>query len=578
VSARRSVVLVLSLILLALAVSVGCLLLVMLASGSPPSVPANAALHLKIQAPWAEVEPLDVLSQFVGTPRTLRATVETIKKAKADSRIKTLVIMPQAAGALWAQLQEVRAALVDFHKSGKPIIAYLEFGGAQEYFLASAADRILMMPAGSLDLSGLATYELFFRGALDKIGVYPDLLHIGDYKTATNTFTETGFTPAHREMSQSLNHDWYEQLAQAIADGRKRPRAEVLRAIDGGPYLADDAKRAGLVDGLAYEDQIDAEAPVKGTRRLDGDTYDRVPGSVAASAGGARIAVLYAVGTIASGTSSFDAPGGLVLGSETFGQWVRKVRVDPSIRAIVVRIDSPGGSAIASEVIWRELMLARDVKPVIVSMGDVAASGGYYMALPAHLIVAEPGTITGSIGVVTGKFVIKDALTKLGIGADSVSDGRFAEIDSPFRPFSSDERARIDAQTRATYDLFVSRVAAARHSTSPKIDALARGRVWTGRQAHEIGLIDEIGGLDTAIQLAKLRARLDAKTDVPLVVYPAKRTLFDLVTNPWGTSFQAGASMLARRPDVRLLDAVTSALRLFRRGEPLMVMPNVFWN
>ncbi len=487
------------------------------------------------------------------------------------------MIQTDAQGALWAQLQELRGAIEDFKTSGKPVVAYLEAAGAQEYYLASAANRVILMPAGVLDLSGVATYELFFRGALDKLGVFPDLLHIGDYKTYSNTFAEKGYTPAHREMDRSLNRDAYDQLVAAIAVGRKRSEDEVRKMIDGGPYLADDAKKAGLVDELAYADQIAAAPPLQGTRRIEGDAYERAPG-FAGGLSGERIALLYAVGTIASGKSSFDSPSGQVLGSDTFASWVRKVRVDPSIRAIVVRIDSPGGSAIASDAIWRELMLTRDVKPVVVSMGDVAASGGYYMAVPANVIVAEPGTITGSIGVVTGKFVLKDTFEKLGVGVDSVSDGRMAEINSPFRPFSKEERAKIEEQLQATYELFLSRVAEGRHSTQAKIDSMAQGRVWTGRQAKDLGLVDELGGLDAAIQIAKQRAKIDPKKDVDLVVYPARRSIFDLVSNPLGNSVESRLPVFGRTMNNRMVDAALSMLRLFRRGEPLTLMPNVFVN
>ena len=286
------------------------------------------------------------------------------------------------------------------------------------------------------------------------------------------------------------------------------------------------------------------------------------------------MALLYAIGAIASGKSTFDTPGGSVVGSETFVQWVRKVRVDPGIRAIIVRIDSPGGSAIASEAIWRELMLARDVKPVIVSMGDVAASGGYYIALPAHAIVAQPGTITGSIGVVTGKFVLKGTFDKLGMGADSVSDGRFAEIYSPLRPFTPDERPKIEEQMQATYELFLSRVAEGRKSTAARIDPFAQGRVWTGRQAHERGLVDELGGLDVAVKLARQHAKLDANRDVRFEVYPQRRSIYEVVANPFGSSMAAGLQVLAGRSDLRAMEFLT--LGRFRRGEPLTLMPNVF--
>ena len=574
---RRTLLLVVLLLIFAVGISATCVFLLMFAAGTAPTIPDDAALYLKLQAPWEEIERVDLLNAF-GTPQpTLRDIIATIHRAKRDTRIKTLVIQPEVEGALWGQLQELHAAIDDFRSSGKPVVAYLEAGTSQEYYLASAANKVILMPAGEIDLSGLATYELFFRGALDKLGVFPDLLHIGDYKTYSNTFNEKGYTPAHREMDRSLNKDWFDQLVAAISAGRKRPDADIRKLIDGGPYLAEDAKKAGLVDELGYEDQIDDAPPVQGLRRVEGETYQRAM-DYSSGLGGERIALLYAVGTIASGKSSFDAPGGQVLGSDTFASWVRKVRVDPSIRAIVIRIDSPGGSAIASDVIWRELMLTRDVKPVIVSMGDVAASGGYYMAVPANVIVAEPGTITGSIGVVTGKFVVKDGLDKLGIGVDSVSDGKNAEINSPFKPFSKDERAKIEEQLQSTYELFLSRVAEGRHSTPAKIDTMAQGRVWTGRQAKDLGLVDELGGLDAAVQVARDRAKIDPKKSIQLVVYPARRSVFDVLANPLNSSVESRVQALPRPINSRLIDAAMSMLRLFHRGEPLTLMPNVFVN
>ncbi len=580
-SARRGILVVIILIFIAIVVSSIGSLLLLAGSSSTPSVPAESTLYLKIKAPFNEVEPVSLFNQFSTTP-TLRGMVEMIRKAKLDRRVKNLVIRPDASGALWGQLQEVRAAIADFRKAGKPVTAYLEYAAPQEYYLATAADRIVMMPAGTLDLSGIASYELFFRGALDKIGAYPDLLHIGEYKTFSNTFAEKGFTPAHREMTRSMNHEVYDQLVKAVAEGRKRSESDVIAAIDRGPYLADGAKAAGLIDDLRYEDQVDDAPPIKGTRRLEADAYAKVPFSSVSGGslvGAQRIAVLYATGTIASGASTFDSPTGSVLGSETFIQWIRKVRVDPAIRAIVVRIDSPGGSAIASEVIWRELMITRGIKPLIVSMGNVAASGGYYIAVPADAIVAQPGTITGSIGVVTGKFVIKGTLEKLGVTEDSVSEGRFAEIESPFSPFSKDERARMEEHLHATYELFLSRVAEGRKTSPEKIDAVGQGRVWTGRQALQLKLVDELGGLDTAIQIAKQRAKLDPSKDVQLVVYPPKRSVYELLANPFGASTDAGLRLaLLGRPEAHIVDAITSTLRLFRRGEPLMILPNVFWN
>jgi protease-4 len=573
VSARRAIFIVLSLIFVAMVVSVGGLVVMSLFVTTPAPVSANSTLYLTVRAPFSEIEPSDVVSQFLKQPPTLRATIDSLRKAKVDTRVSGLVIRPAAAGALWAQVQEIRGAIEDFKTSGKPVTAFLEAGSAQEYYLASVADRIAMMPAGQLDLAGLASYEVFFRGALDKIGVFPDLLHIGDYKTASNTFTEKTFTPAHREMTTAMNKDWYDELVRAVGQGRKLDASAARAVVDGGPY----------------EDQLDDKAPIQGTRRLEADAYASVPVSLGPRDSGGRIALLYATGTIASGTSSFDGPGGMVVGSDTLVQWLRKVRVDPGIRAVVLRVDSPGGSAIASEVIWRELMLTRDVKPLVVSMGDVAASGGYYIAAPAHAIVAEPGTITGSIGVVTGKFVVQGGLEKLGITTGTVKAGPSADIYSPFRPFLPAERARLEDQMQATYELFLSRVATGRNQPADKIDAIAKGRVWTGHQARELGLVDELGGLQDAMRIAKQRAKLDPKQEVDLVVYPAKRSFYELVSNPFGMAAEAallGPAALERharsaifvRPEVRLVESSLATIGRFRRGELLMLMPNIFLN
>ena len=576
-SARRGVFLILAIMLLAVVVSIGGLVLLVavgITAGATPTVSSNSTLYFSIEAPLPEIDRLDAFSAFVPTPPTLRHVLDAIRRAKTDTRVKSIVIRPQITGALWGQLQEVRAALEDFRSSGKALTAYLEAGGTQDYLIASAADRIVMMPAGQLDVSGLATYELFFRGTLDKVGVFPDLLHIGPYKTAANTFTEKQFTPAHREMAEWLARDWYTQVVRAVAASRRRPDADVRRALEGGPYRAQQALEAGLIDALAYEDQLDDSGPIQGTRRLESNTYLRTV-SPTYSSGPTRFALVYAVGTITSGKSD---PGGTVVGSDTFNEWMRKIRLDSSIRAVIVRVDSPGGSAIASEAMWRELHLTNAVKPVVVSMGDVAASGGYYIAAPATAIVAEGGTITGSIGVVTGKLVLQGALDKIGVGSGAVSVGPMAQIYSPFKPFSPLERERIEDQMQATYDLFVSRVAEGRKKTTAQIDAVAQGRVWTGAQARELGLVDELGGLETAVRLAKQHAKVDATRDVSFTVYPPRRSVYELLSDPLGrgAGFSVELERWLSRPDARVFESAVSTLLRFRRGEPLALMPNVF--
>jgi protease-4 len=577
VAVRRGVVLVLVLIFMAVAVSAVGLIFMGLAVGRGPQISSNSTLLLEVHGDLQENEPTSVLGQFLEPPATVRSIVDSLRKAAVDTRVTSVVIRPTGTAALWGKVQEVRDAIIAFKRSKKPIVAYLEYGGDQQYYLASACDKVFLMPTASLDLTGMASYELFLRGTLDKIGALPDAIHVGDYKTASNTFTERTFTPAHREMAESLNTDLYEQVIAGIAESRQKTATDVRRLVDHGPYLPEDAVRAGLVDDLAYQDEIDDKVQLGRGRinTLRQHEYRNVALNSLGLNRGPRIAVIYAVGLISTGASNRD--GGQVIGADTMVEYIRKARADDSIRAIVLRIDSPGGSAIASDVIWREIMLTRDRKPVIASMSDVAASGGYYIAMPAHAIVAQPSTLTGSIGVVLIRFVIDGTLKKMGVNLETVKQGRYADLFSPVRPFTPDERKRLGELMQATYDTFVEKAASGRNSTPERIDAVAQGRVWTGKQAKEIGLVDELGGLDRALEIAKERAKIAAGTEVELVVFPPKKSLLEVVADPLGRNDRGTTvAALLGSPNARALEAVSAPLRLFRRGEPLALMPHVW--
>lgn len=553
------------------------MLVLVSAVGREPQVAPNSTLVLRVGGDLNEMEPGGVFGPFIESAPTVRGVVEMLHKAKTDSRIKSVILKPTGAGALWGKVQEVRDAIIDFRHSGKPMVAYLEYGGEQEFYLATACDKVFLMPSATLDLTGVASYELFMRGMLDKIGAYPDGLHIGEYKTALNTFTEHTYTPAHREMAESLNTDLYDQLVRGIADGRHKSEAEVKSLIDHGPFLPEDALRAGLIDDLAYEDELDDKAKLGSAKPTFVDMNDYRQVSAGLGHGGQKIAVIYATGIIASGKSTYDTTGSQVTGSETIVEYLRKARADASTKAIILRIDSPGGSAIASDVIWREVLLTKKEKPVIASMSDVAASGGYYIAMPAHVIVAEPSTLTGSIGVVLTKFVIDGTLKKLGLNMEGVSKGKYAELYSPVRAFSPEEKQRMAENMQATYDTFVEKAAQGRNTTPEKIDAVGQGRVWTGQQAKQLGLVDELGGLDRAVAIAKQRAKIAQDADVELVVYPPKKSFYDLFRSPFGASDRAAtlASLLGFT-NPRVLQSLAAPLQVFRRGEPLAIMPNVF--
>lgn len=584
---RRAVRFVLSLIAVAVLISVAGVVFLYFALSRGPSVPEQSILVLRPGGALNETLPDDVVGQFLGRDTsTVRGFVRSLQMAKRDPRIRTVLLMPSTLESpFWGKIQELRDAIIDFRQSGKKVIAFLEYGGDREYYLATAADRVFLMPTSPLDLVGVASYEVFLRGAFDKAGAYPDFIHIGEYKTAVNQLTEKGFTPAHREMSESLNHDTYDQLVRGIAMARKKTESEVRALIDQGPFSPQDALRAGLVDDLAYLDQLDDRVPEMrpasggDARRVEGADYQRISPRSVGIRPRSKIAVLYAVGTITSGKSSSDPINGGVVGSDTLVEQIRQVRADDSIKAIVLRIDSPGGSSVASDVIWRELMITRDEKPsrpLITSMSDLAASGGYYIAVPGQVIVAQPGTLTGSIGVFSGKFVVDGTLAKLGVNTATIKSGANADISSPFSRFTPDQQARLLNYMQGFYDNFVKKVADGRHTTPERIQALAQGRVWTGQQAKENGLVDMLGGLDTAVAVAKQRAKIPADEDVELVAYPARRSFVEALTDQFGSSSFSAWGVLAGGSEGRALAALTAPVRLFRRGEPLALMPFAF--
>jgi protease-4 len=594
VTTRRGVGFVFALIGLAVLVSaVGLVVLYVSVAGRAglargARVTSSSALVLRPSGELPELRSDDVFDQFVDRRNdSLRSYLGALRRAKTDARITSVVLMPGSLDSpYWARMQELRDAIVDFRSSGKPVTAYLEYGGDREYYLASAADKVYLMPSSSLDLTGIASYEIFLRGTFDKIGAYPDYIHIGDYKTATNQLTETRMTPEHRQMSESLNKDMFAQLVRGIAEGRKKSEEEVRALIDEGPFLPKDALAAGLVDGVAYEDELDDLVPAlrRGERRVNWvefDDYGGGPDGVRLRRR-PRIAVLYAVGAIVSGRSGFDPASGDLVGSETLIEDIRRIRDDDSIRGIVLRIDSPGGSSLASDAILRELQLTKKDdpdRPIVVSMSDLAASGGYYIALAGDEIVAQPGTLTGSIGIYTGKIVYRGTLEKVGVTAESVLSGANADIFSPLSTFTPAQRQKVEAFMRDFYEGFLEKTAASRNKTRDDVHALAQGRVWTGAQAKENGLVDRLGGLDEAIAAVKARAEIDADQEVETVIYPRRRTFYEALSDQFGRS-DGGASvlraLLGDRGPGRAIASATAPARLFRRGEPLALMPFAF--
>lgn len=556
---------------MAVLISISGVALVYFLGSGGPTIETNSVLWLRVPDSLGEQEADDIFG-LINQRDTVMSLVSTLRKAKVDERISTVVLIPSIAEGLWGKVQEIRDAVTDFKASGKPIVAYLEYGTGQAYYLASACDEVFMTPTSPLNLIGVSSYAVFLREALDKVGFQADMLSAGDYKTAVNLYTETTFTPEHREMAQSLNRDLYDQLVAGIAEGRELTLARVRVLIDDGPYKAADTVRVGLVDALVYEDQLIDGLPLGSSPSIvDYADYRQVtlPGE-----DGSRVALVYAEGVINFGTNGNDLQGNQTVGSETLTSAIRAAREDAEIEAIVLRVDSPGGVAVAADVMWRELDLASAEKPLIVSMSDLAASGGYYIAAPADVIVAHPGTLTGSIGVYGGKYVAGETLETLGVNVEVVTDGTHADLFSPTTQFSDSARQAVQAQIDDTYERFLQVVADGRGLSRDQVHQIAQGRVWTGRQAYDNGLVDELGGLHRAVEIAKTEAGIAAESPITLVTYPQPRSFFEVLRNWFGVGVARGAFEVLISPYADMLKDVLGPLPLgYVQGAPMVLMP-----
>ena len=540
-----------------------------LGGGRAVQVPARGYLEVPLSGSVAEVAPPDAFMSFLlGTrPLAIHDFWANMRKAKVDGRIQAVLLRLGLLQCDWAKAAEMREIILDFRRSGKKVYALIEEAPDfdMEYYVATACDKIILHPLGWLGVNGIGGYVPFLKGSLDKLGIRAEFEHVEEYKTAYNIFTEKGFTPAHREEMESLYSDLFAQYVATASKARGKTEAEFRALIDRGFFQGEQARTAGLVDDCLYEDEVQAllrrDGRVVSAVRFD--DYTRVkPASVGLETGANKVALIYAVGTIMTGESMPP-----VMGGSTVARWIRTARTDASVKAIVLRIDSPGGSSVGSDVIWREVALAKKTKPVIVSMSDVAGSGGYWIAMSATKIVAEPQTLTGSIGVLAGKFSIDGLLAKLGVTSEKLVFGEKADVFSPFRPFTADERKVLKDQILWTYEQFLSRAAEGRGLTRDEVDAVGRGRIWTGRQAKDLKLVDELGGLTMALGIAKKEAGIDADEDVRLDVWPRKRTFWQsLVGRPGlGLDLKSAAGR----------DTVMETARLMNETKIWAVMP--FW-
>ncbi|MBL7074149.1 signal peptide peptidase SppA [candidate division KSB1 bacterium] len=523
---------------------------------------------------------------FVGKPGfslfgpkgwTMKSLINRIKQLKEDEAVSGMILKLGPVGVGWGKMQEIRDALTGFREGGKQIICFMEMGGNGQYYLASVCDKIYMEPSGYLNFNGLRVEVTFLKGTLDKLGIKAELEHIGRYKSASDMLTRDSMSVAHREVMNSILDDLFDQFTTQIAESRHFTNEELVEKIDRGPYTAKEAYEAGLVDSLVYEDQLEDLAKRVGGEKVKvvkAKKYFKRKDYVHDWVDPTRdkIAIVYATGLIVPGKSETDPfTGSKTMGSETIAKAIRNARENEGVKAIVFRIDSGGGSGLASDIIWHEVKLTTEgekKKPFIVSMADVAGSGGYYIACAADTIVAEPGTITGSIGVISGKFDISGLERKIGFHTDIIKRGEHADIYSSSRGFTEEEREKVRKQIREFYEDFIAKVAEGRDTNAVYIDSIGMGRIWTGRQGVGIGLVDTLGGLDLAVEIAKAAAGIPAEKGVDLEIYPRLKK--------FGIELKIG-SMLVRgftlSPEERLALRIEELRKLYASGQPLLIMP-----
>ncbi len=474
---------------------------------------------IKERTPKNPIEDIGLTGISINKGLGLDDILKSIEAAKTDSKIDGLFINLNSLQTGIATVEEIRNALLDFKTSKKFIYAYSESYSQGEYYLASLADKIYLYPEGDIDFRGFRAELMFLKGTLEKLELQPEVIRHGKFKSAIEPFILDKMSPENREQTQKFISSLWNQFVKDIAESRKLSSEEVQKVADNlGARSGQDALDAKFVDQLAYYDEVLDD--LKKKTNLDSDDKVKfvdlkkyshsLPAIKEFSA--KKIAVVYANGEIVSGKGSDDQ-----MGSEKIAEAIRKARLDTTIKAIVLRVNSPGGSALASDVIWRETILAKKAKPLVVSMGDYAASGGYYIACAADKIVAQPTTITGSIGVFGLLFNAQKMFNnKLGITFDSVRTGKYANIGSTFYPMTTEERAIIQESVEKIYDTFITHVSEGRKMDKSAVDSVGQGRVWSGTDAKALGLVDEIGGLDAAIEIAAKLAKLDKHRTISL--------------------------------------------------------------
>jgi protease IV len=539
----------------------------------PPTVADGSTLVLHLEGEFPEQPQVTLPIPFLEDqqPMTMVETWHLLHKAAVDSRIKALVLEPRDLEVGWAKLEELRGSIIAFKKTGKPVYAYLRGAGTKEYYVATAADRVFMAPEDELDVKGLRAELMFVKGTLDKLGVDMEFEHVGKYKDAPDMFTRTTPTPETLEVENEILDQYFGDIVNVIAEGRKKQPEAIKTAIDDGPFVGKSALDSGLVDALVFEDemygQLKDAAKLESIKKVGERDYSKVEvaGDVNLNtAGKTKIAFIVGQGEITRGGTN-DTVGNDGITASGLVKLMRQVENDSSIKGVILRIDSPGGDGIASDDILHEAKLLSAKKPMIISMSDLAASGGYFIAMTGDPVVAYPNTLTGSIGVFFGKVDLKGLFDKVGLTTYTLKRGRFADIDTSTAPLNDEQRAKLRREIETFYKGFVERVAAGRKKPYDTVEPLAQGRVWLGARAKLNGLVDELGGLDRAVEMVRDRAKISSSEKIVLVTYPPKRSVWDVLFNKTDETSQMESLV---RPVIGKLP-----LRALAHGGILRLMP-----
>jgi protease-4 len=555
---KRTVLILLAVLaIVAIVVFVGAMLLMPLFRYEQRvDIEAPAILAIDLQGLVVERSPPDFFSaQLEGAEHDLFDLRMAIERASRDDRVAGIHLRIGNPGYGWAMAEELRANLAAFREAGKFVYAFTSLTDELGYYVAASADSVFLLPYSGIEMNGFRVETPFVQELFEKVGVQPQVEAIGVYKSAADMFRRTNMSEPDREATRAILDGIYGRFLDAVVEARGVDRERFMHALDEGVYLGRDLEALGLVDGELHESEVRRRAVA---RALEAEPDSLWPEDVeahvvdirayAADLGGGRrgaegtIGLVYAIGAITAGESGYDPLFGRTMGAETMKRLLREVGEDGSLDAVVIRVDSPGGDAIASEEIWGAVESLREFVPVVVSMGDVAASGGYYLSAGADRIVAAPSTLTGSIGVFGVLFDASEVYDKLGIDWDTLETNPAADFPTSIRPLSEEERATFRGLIEHTYLSFLGRVAEGRGMSVEEADAVAQGRVWSGAAAAERGLVDEVGGLGVALDAAKVEAGIDPDALVELHVYPREETLLDRLRDAFYLRQLGGAS------------------------------------